>query len=102
LSNAIKYSPDGGTVEVVGEQRNGVVRVSVRDEGLGIPEELHQRVFAKFFRGNAGSSGITGSGLGLTIARSVVEAHGGHINFESASGKGSTFWLELPIAAGAE
>ena len=102
LSNAIKYSPEGGTVEVVGERYDNVARVSVRDEGLGIPDELHQRVFAKFFRGNAGSSGITGSGLGLTIARSVVEAHGGQLNFESASGKGSTFWLELPIAAGAE
>jgi signal transduction histidine kinase len=102
LSNAIKYSPEGGTVEVVGERYDNVARVSVRDEGLGIPDELQQRVFAKFFRGNAGSSGITGSGLGLTIARSVVEAHGGQINFESASGKGSTFWLELPIAAGAE
>jgi signal transduction histidine kinase len=99
LSNAIKYSPDGGTVEVVGEQDNGIVRVSVRDQGLGIPEELQQRVFSKFFRGNAGASGIQGSGLGLTIARSVVEAHGGQISFKSASGKGSVFWLELPIAA---
>jgi signal transduction histidine kinase len=99
LSNAIKYSPDGGTVKVVGEQKSDVVRVSVRDEGLGIPDELHQRVFAKFFRGNAGASGIQGSGLGLTIARSVVEAHGGHISFESASGEGSVFWLELPAAA---
>jgi signal transduction histidine kinase len=102
LSNAIKYSPDGGTVEVVGERYDNVARVSVHDQGLGIPDELHERVFAKFFRGNAGSSGITGSGLGLTIARSVVEAHGGQMDFESASGKGSTFWLELPIAAGAE
>jgi signal transduction histidine kinase len=99
LSNAIKYSPDGGTVEVVGEQTDGIVRISVRDEGLGIPDELQQRVFAKFFRGNAGASGIQGSGLGLTIARSVVEAHGGQISFKSASGKGSVFWLELPIAA---
>ena len=99
LSNAIKYSPDGGTVKVVGEQNGDFVRVSVRDEGLGIPHELQQRVFAKFFRGDAGASGIQGSGLGLTIARSVVEAHGGRINFESASGKGSVFWLELPIAA---
>jgi signal transduction histidine kinase len=99
LSNAIKYSPDGGTVEVVGERENNLVRISVRDEGLGIPDELQQRVFAKFFRGNAGASGIQGSGLGLTIARSVVEAHGGRISFKSASGKGSVFWLELPIAA---
>jgi signal transduction histidine kinase len=99
LSNAIKYSPEGGTVEVVGERQDNVVRVSVRDEGLGIPDELQQRVFAKFFRGTAGASGIQGSGLGLTIARSVVEAHGGQISFKSASGKGSVFWLELPIAA---
>jgi signal transduction histidine kinase len=99
LSNAIKYSPDGGTVQVEAEQVDSVVRVSVRDQGLGIPDELQQRVFAKFFRGDADVSGIPGTGLGLTIARSVVEAHGGRMNFESARGKGSVFWLELPIAA---
>jgi signal transduction histidine kinase len=99
LSNAIKYSPDGGTVHVEAEQVDGIVRVSVRDEGLGIPDELQQRVFAKFFRGDADESGIPGTGLGLTIARSVVEAHGGRMNFESARGKGSVFWLELPMAA---
>jgi signal transduction histidine kinase len=99
LSNAIKYSPEGGTVEVVGERDQNLVRVSVRDEGVGIPDELQKRVFAKFFRGEAGASGIPGSGLGLTIARSVVEAHGGQISFESATGKGSVFWLELPVAA---
>ena len=99
LSNAIKYSPDGGTVRIEAEQVDSVIRVSVRDQGLGIPEELQQRVFAKFFRGDADVSGIPGTGLGLTIARSVVEAHGGRMNFESARGQGSVFWLELPIAA---
>jgi signal transduction histidine kinase len=99
LSNAIKYSPAGGTVEVVAERDDGLVRVSVRDEGLGIPDELQQEVFGKFVRGDAAASGIAGSGLGLTIARSVVEAHGGRIDVKSASGEGSVFWLELPIAA---
>jgi signal transduction histidine kinase len=99
LSNAIKYSPEGGTVEVVAERHNGNVRVSVKDEGLGIADELQDRVFAKFFRGDAPESGITGSGLGLTIARSVVEAHGGTMSFESGEGQGSVFWMELPVAA---
>jgi signal transduction histidine kinase len=99
LSNAIKYSPEGGTVEVVAKRDNGHVKVSVRDEGLGIPEDLQERVFAKFFRGDASASGIPGSGLGLTIARSVVEAHGGQMSFESARGEGSVFSVELPIAA---
>ena len=99
LSNAIKYSPEGGTVHVVAEQENGVVRVSVRDEGLGIADEQQEGVFVKFFRGDAPASGIPGSGLGLTIARSVVEAHGGRMSFESGRGEGSVFWLELPTAA---
>jgi signal transduction histidine kinase len=101
LSNAIKYSPAGGRVEIAAHGENGTVRFSVRDEGLGIPEEQQELIFTKFFRGNAAASGISGSGLGLAFARAVVEAHGGSISFTSESGKGSEFVVELPAHRGA-
>ena len=87
LSNAIKYSPEGGTVGVIAERSNGAVRVTVTDEG---------RIFTKFFRGDAATSGIAGSGLGLAFARAVIEAHGGRMGFTSEQGQGSSFFLELP------
>jgi signal transduction histidine kinase len=98
LSNAIKYSPDGGRVEIEGVRYDDSVRISVRDQGLGIAREQQGRIFTKFFRGEAGASGIGGTGLGLAFSREVVEAHGGRIGFDSTAGKGSTFWLELPAA----
>jgi signal transduction histidine kinase len=98
LSNAIKYSPAGGSVQIEADRANGRVRLRVRDHGLGIPAGQHDRIFTKFFRGDAAQSGIAGSGLGLAFARAVVEAHGGTIGFRSAAGRGSTFWVELPAA----
>jgi signal transduction histidine kinase len=97
LSNAIKYSPDGGTVELGAEREDRTVRVTVRDDGLGIPLDQHDRIFTKFFRGDAGATGITGTGLGLAVSREIVEAHGGRIGFDSRPGAGSTFWIELPL-----
>jgi signal transduction histidine kinase len=100
ISNAIKYSPQGGVVEVSADRGNGSVRVEVRDEGMGIPLSQQPQIFTKFFRGDAPASGITGTGLGLAVSRDIVESHGGRIGFTSAEGKGTTFFVELPGANG--
>jgi signal transduction histidine kinase len=97
LGNAIKYSPEGGRVEVEVARRMGNVRVSVRDEGLGISESARSRIFTKFFRGDAGAGGIGGMGLGLALSREIVEAHGGRMGFQSEVGRGSVFWFELAV-----
>jgi signal transduction histidine kinase len=96
ISNAIKYSPQGGVVAVVADGENGHVRVEVRDEGMGIPLNQQSKIFTKFFRGDAAASGITGTGLGLAVSRDIVESHGGRIGFTSAEGEGTTFFVELP------
>ncbi|HEV8686750.1 MAG TPA: ATP-binding protein, partial [Gaiellaceae bacterium] len=101
LSNAIKYSPSGGRVEVSSERRNGMVRISIADSGIGVPADQQRHLFQKFFRVDSSDTReIGGTGLGLALSREIVEAHSGRMGFESVEGKGSTFWLELPSGPG--
>jgi PAS domain S-box-containing protein len=100
LSNAAKYSPQGGAVRVQAEMRADHVRVSVRDEGPGIPAGFRERIFEKFSQADASSTREKGgTGLGLHIAKRFVEHMHGRIGFDSEAGGGSTFWIELPVAA---
>jgi signal transduction histidine kinase len=98
IENAVKYS-DAGTIEVRLEPQNGMMRFSVRDEGLGIPPEEQERIFDKFHRLDPQMKhGVGGTGLGLYICRELVERMDGQIWVDSAPGKGTTFIFELPLA----
>jgi PAS domain S-box-containing protein len=100
LDNALRYSPDGGTVTVGVERHDDTVEVSVADEGIGIPQSDQDQIFRKFYRGTDAESraGAGGTGLGLFIARGLVTAMGGRIWVRSNEGEGSTFAFELPAA----
>jgi signal transduction histidine kinase len=95
LGNGIKFAPKGSMVQLVMEAENGLIRVSVSDTGLGISPEHHERIFRRFTQVGGGREGV---GLGLYIARSIVEAHGGKIGLVSRLGEGSTFFFTLPRA----
>lgn len=97
LTNAVKYTVAGDEIEVVAAPGNGSVAVRVRDHGPGIPPESQRLVFEKFGRVSQDGGGQPGAGLGLYIARSIAEAHGGTLEVESESGAGATFVLLLPV-----
>lgn len=97
VSNAVKYSPEGGTVWVGGRVDQGGVTVYVADQGVGIPPEEQGRIFERFYRVETGLHRRTeGTGLGLYLVKAIVEAHGGRIWVESAPGRGSIFMFNLP------
>jgi two-component system, OmpR family, sensor histidine kinase VicK len=104
VENALRYSPDGGTVTVGASQRQDKVEVSVADEGIGIPQADQEQIFRKFYRGADAElrTGAGGTGLGLFIARGLVTAMGGRIWVSSREGEGSRFAFELPAATTSE
>ena len=97
IDNAVKYSPEGGEVRVSAAAANGAVRIAVRDAGPGIPHDQQLRIFEKFGRAEVDGGSKPGTGLGLFIARSIAEAHGGALEVSSGAGPGSTFTLTLPV-----
>jgi histidine kinase len=99
--NALQYTPEGGRVTITARRVDREVQISVRDTGIGIPAEHLPHIFDRFYRADKSRSRRLGggSGIGLTIARALVEAHGGRLWAESAGeGQGSTFTFTLPIA----
>jgi PAS domain S-box-containing protein len=97
LSNAAKFSPEGGAVEVSTEDREGVVRISVHDRGPGIPENFRTRIFGRFTQADSTTARQKGgTGLGLAICKRLVEMMQGRIGFDDRPGGGTSFWFELP------
>jgi signal transduction histidine kinase len=98
LSNALKFTPDGGRVTARTFHENGVVVAEVEDNGIGIPEAEQERLFQRFFRSStATAQAIPGTGLGLVISKAIVDAHGGEISVRSKPSEGTCFRIELPL-----
>lgn len=99
LRNAINYSPDGGAVKVLVTGKDGRVRVEVRDQGVGIPEDELPMIWQRYYRTKGiKKRKIYGSGLGLSIVKSILEAHKALYGVDSVPGDGTTFWFELPMS----
>src|ERR1700739_4567542 len=98
LGNAIKFTPQGGRIELAARQVGDFVRIEVRDSGPGIPPEEKARIFEAFHRMRQSDKASEGTGLGLAITRRLVELHGGQLDVESQPGAGSSFYFTLPSA----
>ena len=96
VTNAIRHSPAGGEIVVRATEAAAFVRFEIADQGPGIPREHQLGLFEKFFRVPGSPEG--GSGLGLFIAKGLVQAHAGQIGIDSEAGSGATFWFTIPVA----
>ena len=97
VENAIKFTPTGGKVDIQVHKANNEIIFEVADNGIGIPEELHEQIFERFFRGRQkGADHISGSGLGLSLVKTIVENHNGRIWLRSKEGTGTTFYIAIP------
>ncbi len=97
LSNATKYSPAGGTITVSATPVGGYIEIRIADEGIGMTEEELTHIFEKFWRANASSTAVEGTGLGLVIVKHIVEQHGGQVWVESIRGRGTVVHFTLPL-----
>jgi PAS domain S-box-containing protein len=100
LSNSVKYSPAGGLISSSAEIRDDLCIVKIQDEGIGMSQAQKARAFEKFYRGNISDTAVGGLGLGLTITKNIVEAHGGRIWIESEPGRGTSVSFSLPLHSG--
>jgi signal transduction histidine kinase len=100
LDNAVRYAPDGGTVRITLDQAGAGYRMSISDNGAGIPSDVQPYIFERFYRGDPAqarsAAGDNGAGLGLALARWIAQIHGGDVTLASSSASGSTFTISLP------
>ena len=98
LANAMKFTRHGNITTGVKELENGFLRIWVSDTGIGIPEEAKERIFDRFYKVD---SFVQGAGLGLAVCRHYALSLDGNVGMESHAGQGSTFWVDIPVSAGA-
>lgn len=99
IDNAIKYSNEGGAINVTAQVNGDFVDISIQDHGIGMPENVVSNLFQKFYRSHRSRETVSGTGIGLYISKAIVESHGGTISVRSEDGRGSTFTVSLPIYA---